>query len=908
MALSVELAAQFAKLTKVNTKSEEKIVYGTIAERDDSLVVKIDGSDCLTPISKTADVKAGDRVMVMIKDHTATVTGNVTSPSARVTDLKETQEKVAVVTELVAGKADIKDLTAETARIDTLVADNVKINESLTAAKADITTLTTDNATIKDTLTANNAKIEHLEADKLSANAADLKYATITNLDATNAKVHNLESDYGDFKVLSTEKFAADEASISSLESDNVTIKETLTANQASIEDLEAKKLSAETAAVTYATIANLQATDAKIDSVEAKIITTDQLNAGYAKIDLANVNNAWIQNGVIKDGSIGEATIHDGAITNAKIADATIESAKIKSINADTINAGTLKTDRLIITDDEGKESIVKAINLANGVAEANVNSKQIQAASVDVADLSAFEAKIANFDMSGNAIYSGKTSITDPTSGIYISTTGVGMGDGSLTGKNEAPLQAYADGSFKLKGKNSSFDFNTVTGEMNLEVTNLKISSKTVATKDEAIKSSVEQFYLSTSPTSLSGGSWSNSQPTWTEGKYIWRRTLITYGDNTTDYSPSSTGVCITGNTGAQGPKGEKGGTGPQGPAGPTGPQGKTGINFAQGKMLYKDPMFATGANSTVVYNNSQNGNVTKTRQTKAADNPMIGTDYELLISNTGTAKPGLGGFVFYTKTRASAIFVYRIIAKIPTGYKIAWGANPFGTGSTATWMTSQDGTGKYTEYVLVAQCGPTGTFSTIGFFYIHGGAFGTAEAPVQWHVAYATCFDMTQTSDLISAEKRITSAETSIESNTNEIALKASQSEVTTVSNNLNTYIDSSTTMIQNVQGWQYNWNRLIRTEDANVAEHQDYITLQNGDILLGESGSDLKVKVSNDAIQFKGTSDSDVTPDPDATAWITGQQMNINKGEIHTSLKVGQLQFIPRPNGNFRITIV
>ena len=46
---------------------------------------------------------------------------------------------------------------------------------------------------------------------------------------------------------------------------------------------------------------------------------------------------------------------------------------------------------------------------------------------------------------------------------------------------------MQAYADGSFKLVGKNSSFDFNTVTGELNIEATNLKISSKSVATKDD-------------------------------------------------------------------------------------------------------------------------------------------------------------------------------------------------------------------------------------------------------------------------------------------------------------------------------------------------------------------------------------------------------------------------------------
>lgn len=169
------------------------------------------------------------------------------------------------------------------------------------------------------------------------------------------------------------------------------------------------------------------------------------------------------------------------------KIADASIEAAKIKSINADTITAGTIKTDRLIITGPDGEDSIVKAINLANGVSEADVNSQKIQAASIDVIDLSAFKAKIAGFDMNGDAIYSGKESIKDPTSGIYISTTGIGMGDGALTGKNESPLQAYADGSFKLIGKNSFFDFNTVTGELNIEASSFKVASKSVATKDD-------------------------------------------------------------------------------------------------------------------------------------------------------------------------------------------------------------------------------------------------------------------------------------------------------------------------------------------------------------------------------------------------------------------------------------
>lgn len=347
-------------------------------------------------------------------------------------------------------------------------------------------------------------------------------------------------------------------------------------------------KLDVETAKITYASIKEL-------DVVKEN---AEEINAKKANIDLANVNNAWIEKGVLKDGSIGSAAIHEGAVTNAKIADATIEAAKIKSINADSIVAGTIKTERLIITGPDGQDSIVKAINIANGVSEAEVNGQKIQAASIDVVDLSAFQAKIAQFDMSQNAIYSGKLAINDPTSGVYISTTGLGLGDGALTSKKESPIQMYADGVFKLKGKKSSLEFNPVTDMLDINVSNFRIGSKEAATVDNTIKSTLEQFYSSTSPTSLVGGSWSNNQPTWTEGKYIWRRNFVTYGDDRTEFTPSENGVCITGNTGAQGargpqgaagPKGETGAQGPKGATGPQGPQGIQGVKGADGKTYY-------------------------------------------------------------------------------------------------------------------------------------------------------------------------------------------------------------------------------------------------------------------------------------------------------------------------------
>ena len=83
MDLSNELISQFAKLTNNNdkNKSSETTVYATTVEYDGQMCVKIDGSDQLTPVETTTDIQNNQRVTVMIKDHKATVTGNISDPS-----------------------------------------------------------------------------------------------------------------------------------------------------------------------------------------------------------------------------------------------------------------------------------------------------------------------------------------------------------------------------------------------------------------------------------------------------------------------------------------------------------------------------------------------------------------------------------------------------------------------------------------------------------------------------------------------------------------------------------------------------------------------------------------------------------------------------------------------------------
>lgn len=47
------------------------------------------------------------------------------------------------------------------------------------------------------------------------------------------------------------------------------------------------------------------------------------------------------------------------------------------------------------------------------------------------------------------------------------------------------------------------------------------------------------VEEYYLSTSPTAQSGGSWGTSQPAWAESHYIWTRSKVTWTNGSTTYT---------------------------------------------------------------------------------------------------------------------------------------------------------------------------------------------------------------------------------------------------------------------------------------------------------------------------------------------------------------------------------
>lgn len=431
MALSNELISQFAKITteKEETKTEE-VVYGTTVSYNDTVYVKLDGSDRLTPITSTTVVKPDERVTVMIKDHSAIVTGNLSSPSARNSDVEELGTQISEFDTIIANKVDTEELNATNARIDTLNADTVNIRKDLNAANANIETLTADNVTINETLNAQSASIDNLEANKLSVEVADAKYATIENLEATNVSVNNLSSTYADFKNTTTTKLAAVDASI---------------------ENLETNKLSAASA-------------DLK-----------------YANIDFSNIGQAAIEEFYAKSGIIKDLTIEGGTITGELVG---------VTIKGDLIEGGTVVADKLVVKGENGlyyklntdgvtTETQQTEYNSLNGSV---ITAKSITATKISVTDLVAFDATIGGFKITENSIYSGaKESASNTTRGIYLDNDGQAVfGDAS----NYLKYYKDTDNTYKLAISASSIYLSSTNKDVGTMVT--EANANAAAAKD--------------------------------------------------------------------------------------------------------------------------------------------------------------------------------------------------------------------------------------------------------------------------------------------------------------------------------------------------------------------------------------------------------------------------------------
>lgn len=202
MGISHDIISEFVKITNdKKEKPKEETVYATIVQASDGKYVKIDGSDLITPTETTTDIEEGERVTVLIKDHSAIITGNITSPSAsvnRVNGIADVvSEKLGVFEHIVADKIDVNELNAYKATIEHLIVGKAEI-EDLKATRAEIEFLDADVAHIKTlvngNLTSDNILSFNITADKVTMADAFIKDAMVATLNAAKINAGRLNT------------------------------------------------------------------------------------------------------------------------------------------------------------------------------------------------------------------------------------------------------------------------------------------------------------------------------------------------------------------------------------------------------------------------------------------------------------------------------------------------------------------------------------------------------------------------------------------------------------------------------------------------------------------------------------------------------------------------------------------
>lgn len=148
-----------------------------------------------------------------------------------------------------------------------------------------------------DLITVNKALINKLDVD-----TAKITYATITNLNATNASIDNLKTN----------------------------------------------KLDATYADIINANVESLKAANAEIVKLKANSLTADIADLKYAQIDFANVKGQVVTTSLIKDGAVTNEKVQ--SLSANKLTAGTIDASKITvtNLNADNITVGTINGKRI--------------------------------------------------------------------------------------------------------------------------------------------------------------------------------------------------------------------------------------------------------------------------------------------------------------------------------------------------------------------------------------------------------------------------------------------------------------------------------------------------------------------------------------------------------------------------------
>ena len=407
-----------------------------------------------------------------------------------------------------------------------------------------------------DIVSASKVVTEELIAKKIIAIDGKFEnletiYAKIENLNATNANITNLNATVATIQTLINGNLTSDNIQSLVLTSEKVTIANALI-KDAHIESVNASKVNTGILNTNNVSIqsndgsmslqGNLQQFKDKDGNVRIQIGKDATGNFTFSLFD-ANGTGVLIDEKGIKSGAIG-----NGLIVNAMVSD-----------NAN-ISGGKLDIDS-VVTEINGSTSTIKGSKIY-----LDKNAQTLDVA-FNTLSTTVENLKVASGD------------VGDLVEKVTTNTTNIEVAQGQIAQLISNTTITKQDGTVvQLKD-----EFNSVKDTVS---THTQTISSLETNYKSTLKSTVVEYYVSTSSTTQTGGSWSEQTPTWESGKYIWQRMKYIY----TDKTQYSTPVCIQGAKGEQGNTGATGAQGEQGIQGEKGDTGAKGDTGEKGQSLVK------------------------------------------------------------------------------------------------------------------------------------------------------------------------------------------------------------------------------------------------------------------------------------------------------------------------------
>lgn len=387
MGLSSELASQFAKVTNDSSRNTNGTkLYGTITMLGEVPHVKLDGTEELTPISRTVEVAEGDRVEVMIANHSATVTGNLTDPSIGImragnleSKITQTAEQIQLQVSDLEKNLDTK-ITQTATEIRSEVSDlDGRFSENITTVENGIRNdMTNSLASMSDTLTG------------LSNDLTGLEESTNSSISTINASIETLTFNVSDLDSKITQTAAEIRSEVSAEVTDlNATIVNTETGIRDTI-NVEVANLDSKITQTATSIQTDVSAKFKTVDGEIEKFSTFKQTVEGFSFMGTGGTVK-------ISGGDINLT----GAISFSDLSDATTKQQEIDGIGSTADSALDLATT--------ANGTANTALETANGAADDAYDASSRATTAINNAK------KLANGTYSGGTFIDG-TSINSP------------------------------------------------------------------------------------------------------------------------------------------------------------------------------------------------------------------------------------------------------------------------------------------------------------------------------------------------------------------------------------------------------------------------------------------------------------------------------------------------------------